>query len=259
MTACMIELHYDTCFDLLSAKKQMINVDNNHIVRGQTFHNLESEQDIINLAKRVEERATRATNMNDSSSRSHCITSFRLTRLENQKILVNKFDFVDFAGSERVNEAHNPAINNKNHLAGIEGIFINWTLTQFARCVVAVKQNQKVPFRDCLLTRVLKEALVGKSLLNMIVTIYPSHQNASQSRYAMFYGQDIAGMKKQVMPNEWIDANKILEQARIFIKEAGVRKIGDQPASKFEAIRQAEKNSNIETVRLLEAWGVGQK
>ena len=61
------------------------------------------------------------------------------------------------------------------------------------------------------------------------------------------------------MPNEWIDANKILEQARIFIKEAGVRKIGYQPASKFEAIRQAEKNSNIETVRLLEAWGVGQK
>ena len=110
----MIELHYDSCYDLLSAEKRLIYVDNEGIVRGQTQHELKCEQDIMNMASKVENRSVRATNMNDRSSRAHCITTFKLTRLQDCKILVNKFTFVDLAGSERVNEALNPLVNNKN-------------------------------------------------------------------------------------------------------------------------------------------------
>lgn len=75
--------------------------------------------------------------MNDTSSRSHCITSILLMQkdLGTNKVTFNRFNFLDMMGSERFkgqNSAHDESINNKDmsfaNVSGIEGILSNLSL-----------------------------------------------------------------------------------------------------------------------------------
>lgn len=73
--------------------------------------------------------------MNDTSSRSHCITKLTL-----QKILINQetkseyiqkseLRFFDLAGSERVDKTERTNVTQiKKEMAGMEGIMINMDL-----------------------------------------------------------------------------------------------------------------------------------
>jgi hypothetical protein len=61
-----------------------------------------------------------ATLMNDSSSRTHCITTLMLTKLAldgTEAVTISRFNFADMMGSERSkgqNSAHDVTKNNKD-------------------------------------------------------------------------------------------------------------------------------------------------
>ena len=96
--------------DLLNNKKKCF-VDKNHHLEGARYVPLTDARSLVEMAAAVETRLSRGTKMNDSSSRSHCITVFTLHKRDNTgNVRVSRFNFFDFMGSERfsgANSAHN--------------------------------------------------------------------------------------------------------------------------------------------------------
>ena len=109
----MLESHLFQTFDLLSEKKSECFQDENGKVRGQIWTRLNDEQELLKFIAHVEQRTVGKTNKNDESSRSHCITTFELWRIQEPNVRINSWRFYDMAGSERAHEAHNASANNK--------------------------------------------------------------------------------------------------------------------------------------------------
>merc|ERR1712083_1147420 len=110
MTGSMVELHFDVIFDLLNEKKHC-SIDNNHQLQGTLNMPLNSPADILRLATAVEARSTNETLRNETSSRSHCITTLTYIQrdIATDLVTTSRFNFVDLMGSERskgANSAH---------------------------------------------------------------------------------------------------------------------------------------------------------
>jgi kinesin family protein 14 len=101
-------------------------------------------------------RATAATSMNDKSSRSHSIFSIELCLTEdseNTSSRRSKVSLVDLAGSERLGSSHNSDEKIR------QGVSINKSLLTLGKVISALadqKKNQFVPYRDSVLTWLLK-------------------------------------------------------------------------------------------------------
>jgi hypothetical protein len=88
--------------DLLTKNKKECFVDKHHHLEGAQMIPLRDAHDLVHLAAAVETRLTRGTKMNNSSSRSHCVTVFTLHhRDEENHVRISRFQFFDFMGSER--------------------------------------------------------------------------------------------------------------------------------------------------------------
>ncbi|GIQ80384.1 kinesin-like protein [Kipferlia bialata] len=109
LTGSMLETTYSLTGlgDLLDPSLEAY-LDNNHDVVGAMQVPLRSREAIMSFISTVEARATRATGMNDTSSRSHCVTQLRLWRHSKRsgKVRLSTFNFLDLAGAERLSEAH---------------------------------------------------------------------------------------------------------------------------------------------------------
>ena len=74
--------------------------------------------------------------MNDTSSRSHCVALLKLTVLEGGAVRTSRLQFFDLMGSERFvgqNAAHDTAASSKATQGGWEGIFSNLSLMALYR------------------------------------------------------------------------------------------------------------------------------
>lgn len=72
---------------------------------------LETPEDLRTVYAALATRNTASTNMNDTSSRSHCFAflTMRVRDTASDTIRTSRFQFVDLAGSERLDEAHGDA------------------------------------------------------------------------------------------------------------------------------------------------------
>ncbi|XP_037034106.1 kinesin-like protein subito [Bradysia coprophila] len=118
-------------------------------------------------------RLNAATNINHSSSRSHCLFLIDVIKREQTNIYYNRFRFCDLAGSERVKKSETSGSRLK------EAQNINTSLLVLGRCLDIAFANQGkkkieiVPCRDSKLTLFLQSALKGLEKLTMIVNIWP--------------------------------------------------------------------------------------
>ncbi|WVQ70657.1 hypothetical protein IAR50_000179 [Cryptococcus sp. DSM 104548] len=125
-------------------------------------------------------RTVASTNMNETSSRSHAVFTLILTqkRLDAQTNMtgekVSKISLVDLAGSERQGSTGATGTRLK------EGANINRSLTTLGKVIAALaagsgggkkKKEDHVPYRDSVLTWLLKESLGGNSKTAMIAAI----------------------------------------------------------------------------------------
>lgn len=115
LVGTLVELHYDMISDLLAKNKHdsCCIYDENYIMHGANYLTLDSKDKILKLAAKLEDRVTRGTKMNDTSSRSHCMATLTLVqRRKNEtekSTCVSSFTFCDLMGSERFkgdNSAH---------------------------------------------------------------------------------------------------------------------------------------------------------
>ena len=139
-------------------------------------------------------RTTASTKMNDTSSRSHAVFTIMLKQIHHDMETdetterSSRIRLVDLAGSERAKSTEATGARLR------EGSNINKSLTTLGRVIAALadpkhrngKRRDVVPYRDSILTWLLKDSLGGNSKTAMIACIAPSDYDETLStlRYA---------------------------------------------------------------------------
>src|SRR5271170_4374211 len=156
--------------------------------------------------------------MNDTSSRSHAVFSVILTQrrhdvetnMSTEK--VSRISLVDLAGSERANSTGAVGARLK------EGAEINRSLSTLGRVIAALadistgkKKDGVVPFRDSVLTWLLKDALGGNSRTAIIATISPADVNYEETLSTLRYADSAKRIKTHAVVNEDPNARLIRE------------------------------------------------
>lgn len=178
-----------------------------------SFQEIENLMDEGNKARTVA-----ATNMNETSSRSHAVFTLMLTqkkydaetKMEMEKVA--KISLVDLAGSERATSTGATGARLK------EGAEINRSLSTLGRVIAALadlstgkKKKGQVPYRDSVLTWLLKDSLGGNSMTAMIAAISPADINYDETLSTLRYADSAKRIKNHAVINEDANARMIRE------------------------------------------------
>ncbi|KAF7545698.1 hypothetical protein G7Z17_g8984 [Cylindrodendrum hubeiense] len=181
-----------------------------------SFQEIEHLMDEGNKARTVA-----ATNMNETSSRSHAVFTLMLTQkkydAETKMAMekVAKISLVDLAGSERATSTGATGARLK------EGAEINRSLSTLGRVIAALadlstggkkkKGGGQVPYRDSVLTWLLKDSLGGNSMTAMIAAISPADINYDETLSTLRYADSAKRIKNHAVVNEDANARMIRE------------------------------------------------
>ncbi|KAI9809084.1 MAG: hypothetical protein M1825_002373 [Sarcosagium campestre] len=180
----------------------------------RSFPEIENLMDEGNKARTVA-----ATSMNETSSRSHAVFTLTLTQkrhdvetsMDTEKVA--KISLVDLAGSERATSTGATGARLK------EGAEINRSLSTLGRVIAALadlssgkkKNMSMVPYRDSVLTWLLKDSLGGNSMTAMIAAISPADINFEETLSTLRYADSAKRIKNHAVVNEDPNARMIRE------------------------------------------------
>ena len=180
----------------------------------RSFQEIEHLMDEGNKARTVA-----ATSMNETSSRSHAVFTLTVTqkrhdvetRIDTERVA--KISLVDLAGSERATSTGAKGARLK------EGAEINRSLSTLGRVIAALadlsmgkkKNTSMVPYRDSVLTWLLKDSLGGNSMTAMIAAISPADINFEETLSTLRYADSAKRIKNHAVVNEDPNARMIRE------------------------------------------------
>ncbi|XP_041927396.1 stAR-related lipid transfer protein 9 isoform X2 [Alosa sapidissima] len=209
-------------------------------VQGLSQHQVTDYKQTLDLLERgIGNRITAATHVHDASSRSHAIFTIQYTQatLENNlpSEIVSKINLVDLAGSERADPHY-----CRDRIT--EGANINKSLVTLGIVISALAQNSQmfsscqsinsvasegegslsstlssslsacsgrrhcyIPYRDSVLTWLLKDSLGGNSKTIMIATVSPSCSSYNETLSTLRYAAHARNIVNKPRVNE--DAN----------------------------------------------------
>ncbi|XP_010546628.1 PREDICTED: kinesin-like protein KIFC3 isoform X2 [Tarenaya hassleriana] len=126
-------------------------------------------------------RSTSWTNVNDASSRSHCLTRITIFRRMDDdavgsKTEVSKFWMIDLGGSERLLKT------GATGQTMDEGRAINLSLSALGDVIAALRRKKgHVPYRNSKLTQILRDSLGTGSKVLMLVHISPCEEDFAET------------------------------------------------------------------------------
>ncbi|XP_018372676.1 PREDICTED: kinesin-like protein unc-104 isoform X14 [Trachymyrmex cornetzi] len=181
-------------------------------------------------------RTVAATNMNETSSRSHAVFTIFFTQQQQDSITglmtekVSKISLVDLAGSERADSTGAKGTRLK------EGANINKSLTTLGKVIsalaeIATKKKKKadfIPYRDSVLTWLLRENLGGNSKTAMIAAVSPADINYDETLSTLRYADRAKQIVCKAVVNEDANARLIrelkeeIQKLRELLKQEGI-------------------------------------
>uniref|UniRef100_A0A673IXC8 Kinesin-like protein KIF14 n=1 Tax=Sinocyclocheilus rhinocerous TaxID=307959 RepID=A0A673IXC8_9TELE len=211
--SCHLEMSYfevynEKIHDLLVAKDEQnqkkMPVRSVHFIHGSyiifvhtinTIFPPPSSQTWLELGNK--QRATAATGMNDKSSRSHSVFTLVMMQTktefveeeEHDHCITSRINLVDLAGSERCTSAQTSGDRLR------EGASINKSLLTLGKVISSLSEQAQtrkkvfIPYRESVLTWLLKESLGGNSKTAMIATLSPAASNMDESLSTLRYAQ----------------------------------------------------------------------
>ncbi|XP_061894671.1 kinesin-like protein KIF1A isoform X3 [Entelurus aequoreus] len=171
-------------------------------------------QDLMDSGNKA--RTVAATNMNETSSRSHAVFNIIFTQkrhdadTDNTLEKVSKISLVDLAGSERADSTGAKGTRLK------EGANINKSLTTLGKVISALadvdsgpNKNKKkkkaesfIPYRDSVLTWLLRENLGGNSRTAMVAALSPADINYDETLSTLRYADRAKQIRCNAVINE---------------------------------------------------------
>ncbi|XP_046673544.1 kinesin-like protein unc-104 isoform X4 [Homalodisca vitripennis] len=212
-------------------------------------------------------RTVAATNMNETSSRSHAVFTIfftqqrfdKLTELSTEK--VSKISLVDLAGSERADSTGAKGTRLK------EGANINKSLTTLGKVISALaeisamknkkKKENFIPYRDSVLTWLLRENLGGNSKTAMIAAISPADINYDETLSTLRYADRAKQIVCKAIVNEDANAKLIrelkeeIQRLRDLLKAEGIE-VQEGPDGKV-VYEKSKENNREEGLKVLKS------
>ncbi|XP_011301560.1 kinesin-like protein unc-104 isoform X3 [Fopius arisanus] len=182
-------------------------------------------------------RTVAATNMNETSSRSHAVFTIFFTQQKHDSTTglvtekVSKISLVDLAGSERADSTGAKGTRLK------EGANINKSLTTLGKVISALaeiaatkkkKKAEFIPYRDSVLTWLLRENLGGNSKTAMIAAVSPADINYDETLSTLRYADRAKQIVCKAVVNEDANAKLIrelkeeIQKLRELLKQEGI-------------------------------------
>uniref|UniRef100_A0A4W6EYJ1 Kinesin-like protein n=1 Tax=Lates calcarifer TaxID=8187 RepID=A0A4W6EYJ1_LATCA len=249
-----MEIYCERVRDLLNPKSQGTLRVREHPILGPYVEDLSKLavtgftdiRDLMDAGNKA--RTVAATNMNETSSRSHAVFTIvftqkrrdQMTSLDTEK--VSKISLVDLAGSERADSSGAKGTRLK------EGANINKSLTTLGKVISALAEMQSskkrksdfIPYRDSVLTWLLKENLGGNSRTAMIAALSPADINYEETLSTLRYADRAKQIRCNAVINEDPNAKLIrelkaeVERLRNLLFSQGLQELLDnagEPAS----------------------------
>ncbi|XP_072263891.1 kinesin-like protein KIF1A isoform X4 [Pyxicephalus adspersus] len=170
-------------------------------------------QDLMDSGNKA--RTVAATNMNETSSRSHAVFNIIFTQRRHDADTqtttekVSKISLVDLAGSERADSTGAKGTRLK------EGANINKSLTTLGKVISALaemdsgtnknkkkKKTDFIPYRDSVLTWLLRENLGGNSRTAMVAALSPADINYDETLSTLRYADRAKQIRCNAVINE---------------------------------------------------------
>lgn len=238
-----MEIYCERVRDLLNPKNKGNLRVREHPLLGPYVEDLSklavmSYQDIHDLIDEGNKaRTVAATNMNETSSRSHAVFTIFFTQQKQDSATglvtekVSKISLVDLAGSERADSTGAKGTRLK------EGANINKSLTTLGKVIsalaeiAATKKKKKadfIPYRDSVLTWLLRENLGGNSKTAMIAAVSPADINYDETLSTLRYADRAKQIVCKAVVNEDANAKLIrelkeeIQKLRELLKQEGI-------------------------------------
>uniref|UniRef100_A0A0D3FCX9 Kinesin motor domain-containing protein n=1 Tax=Oryza barthii TaxID=65489 RepID=A0A0D3FCX9_9ORYZ len=232
ISVSVLEVYNEQIRDLLasspSSKKLEIKQasEGSHHVPGiveAKVENIKEVWDVLQAGSNA--RAVGSNNVNEHSSRSHCMLCI-MVRAEN---LMNGECTRNLAGSERLAKTDVQGERLK------EAQNINRSLSALGDVISALAtKNSHIPYRNSKLTHLLQDSLGGDSKALMFVQISPSNNDVSETLSSLNFASrvrriELGPAKKQVDTAELQKVKQMLERAKqdIRLKDDSLRKLED--------------------------------
>lgn len=152
-----------------------------------------------------------------ASTRSHCIFTIHITGRETGSATIRKakLHLVDLAGSERVSKT------NAQGTLLTEAKYINLSLHYLEQVIVALaeKHRNHVPYRNSMMTSVLRDSLGGNCMTTMIATCSAEKRNLDESISTCRFAQRVALIKNEALVNEELDPKLIINRLKREVEE----------------------------------------
>ncbi|XP_040937643.1 kinesin-like protein KIN-14U isoform X2 [Gossypium hirsutum] len=180
-------------------------------------------------------RSTSWTNVNEASSRSHCLTRIVISRrgdTPEAKPKISKLWMVDLGGSERLLKtgATGQTLD--------EGRAINLSLSALGDVIAALRRKKgHVPYRNSKLTQILKDSLGVGSKVLMLVHISPCQEDLEETICSLSFAKRAKAVdSSRGLPEDL----KKLREKRISELEENMREVEEECQKLSNQISKAE-------------------
>lgn len=225
-----LEIYNECGYDLLDPRHEASSLedlpkvtvledpDQNIHLKNLSLHQATTEEEALNLLFLGDtNRMIAETPMNQASTRSHCIFTIHLSSKEPGSATVRhaKLHLVDLAGSERV---------AKTGVGGqllTEAKYINLSLHYLEQVIIALAEKHRahIPYRNSMMTSVLRDSLGGNCMTTMIATLSVEKRNIDESISTCRFAQRVALIKNEAVLNEEIDPRLMIMRLQKEIQE----------------------------------------
>ncbi|XP_044022940.1 kinesin-like protein KIF6 isoform X2 [Siniperca chuatsi] len=220
-----LEIYNEMGYDLLDSRHEasrledlpkvmiMEDPDQNIHLRNLSLQPSANEEEALNLLFLGDtNRMIAETPMNQASTRSHCIFTVHLCRREpgSATLRRSKLHLVDLAGSDRVSKT------GLNGQLLTEAKYINLSLHYLEQVIIALSEKNRshIPYRNSMLTSVLRDSLGGNCMTTMIATMAVDKRNLDESISTCRFAQRVALIKNEAILNEELDPALIIARLK---------------------------------------------
>ena len=231
-----LELYNENGYDLLASdhdaevsrlddmpKVSMLeDEEGNYHFKNLSINPVSNEEEALNLLFLGDtSRAIGETEMNQSSSRSHCIFTILVEKRQHgtDTVIRSKLNIVDLAGSERVSKTSSIGQTLK------EAQYINTSLFFLEMVIVALHEKSKkgkesthIPYRNSMMTSVLRDSLGGNCKTLMVATISPEAKQTTESMSTCHFAQRVALVKNNAYINEELEPELVILRLKAELK-----------------------------------------
>ncbi|CAG9819513.1 unnamed protein product [Phaedon cochleariae] len=185
-------------------------------------------------------RTIAETPMNEYSSRSHCIFTIYLTHRNagSNKLRYSKLHLVDLAGSERVCKSMSTG------LALSEAKHINLSLHFLQQVILALSESRRshIPYRNSMMTFILKDSLSGNCMTSMLATLAVSKNNILETISTCRFAQRVSMVSTDPVINEIIDPQQEISYLKNKVEELECQLVSATGFKNSSTLTDAQKS-----------------